>query len=151
MWHRHERPSSTFRVRTTPTCHPERKHKGHGLCRRCYQIKHGPEQDLRRRFGLDLTRYATLLEQQGGVCAICKEPETFVRNGRLYSLAVDHNHACCPGRKSCGKCIRGLLCRRCNTMLGLYEDDPNAIVNVLSQAVIYLKEGGELGRPGMAR
>jgi len=34
---------------------------------------------------------------------------------------IDHNHRCCPGVYSCGRCIRGLLCRRCNTGLGWIE------------------------------
>jgi hypothetical protein len=31
---------------------------------------------------------------------------------------------CCPGKKSCGKCIRGLLCARCNSAIGLFDEDP---------------------------
>lgn len=36
-------------------------------------------------------------------------------------LHVDHDHACCPGIKSCGKCVRGVVCNRCNSAIGVYE------------------------------
>jgi hypothetical protein len=36
---------------------------------------------------------------------------------------VDHDHACCPGSQSCGNCIRGFLCRRCNVGIGMFGDD----------------------------
>ncbi len=35
----------------------------------------------------------------------------------------DHDHKCCPGKRSCGKCIRGLLCANCNKGLGQFSDD----------------------------
>lgn len=35
---------------------------------------------------------------------------------------VDHDHACCPTEKCCGRCTRGFLCHRCNIVLGLYEN-----------------------------
>src|SRR4029077_2130187 len=38
--------------------------------------------------------------------------------GRGALLAVDHDHNCCPGAHSCGKCIRGILCGTCNSALG---------------------------------
>jgi hypothetical protein len=74
---------------------------------------------LRRRFGMTVDQYDALLIAQGGTCAMCdKTPE---QNGR--ALAVDHDHTCCPDRmKTCGACIRGLLCTVCNNRLGILED-----------------------------
>ena len=43
---------------------------------------------------------------------------------RLYrksNPSIDHDHRCCPGAQSCGKCVRGILCGRCNTALAHYE------------------------------
>ena len=62
-------------------------------------------------------RYDAMMEQQGGVCAICDKPS----ETRL--LSVDHDHACCPGPKSCGQCVRGLLCVSCNATIARLEDE----------------------------
>jgi hypothetical protein len=71
---------------------------------------------LRTTFGLTLEQYDEILEAQGGVCAICGAPPG------EKNLGVDHDHACCPSsRKTCGKCIRGLLCMNCNQELGFME------------------------------
>lgn len=68
-----------------------------------------------RRYGLSAEEALSMLDRQGGVCAICGcEPSG--------PLAVDHDHSCCPGRGSCGKCVRGLLCSQCNWALGCMED-----------------------------
>lgn len=42
---------------------------------------------------------------------------------KYRARAVDHDHKCCPGKTSCGKCVRGLLCGNCNTILGRQRDD----------------------------
>jgi hypothetical protein len=55
------------------------------------------------------------------------------------SLAVDHDHTCCSGEITCGKCVRGLLCVRCNTVLGLLRDDPE----ILRAAIAYLEKFGD--------
>ena len=57
----------------------------------------------------------SLLMTQGGVCAICKQPETATRNGKIKWLAVDHCHT--------SKRIRGLLCAACNVSIGQMSDD----------------------------
>jgi Recombination endonuclease VII. len=67
------------------------------------------------RYNVSADWYAVTLEYQGGVCAICKqlEPEK--------AFAVDHDHCCCPGDNSCGKCVRGLLCQLCNMSVERFE------------------------------
>lgn len=62
--------------------------------------------------------YSDLLERQGGRCLMCDQVPPDTRN-----MSVDHDHACCPGDKSCGACVRGLLCLRCNTALGVIENE----------------------------
>lgn len=90
----------------------------------------GRDAQLRQNFGITIEDYERMLQQQGGVCIICQDPE----RTRNKSLAVDHDRRCCPGRKSCGKCLRGLLCQPCNQALGMFFDD----VEVLERAIAYL-------------
>lgn len=70
------------------------------------------------------------LEDQDGVCAICKRTCT-----KWPNLSVDHDHRCCPGPKSCGQCIRGLICDACNNGLGRFKEN----IEVLDGAIKYLK------------
>ena len=59
------------------------------------------------------------------------------RSGKYQALlAVDHDHGCCPGERSCGKCVRGLVCRDCNAMLGLARDNADS----LRRAASYLTD-----------
>lgn len=89
---------------------------GH-VCARCLRDKR-----LRTAYGITHDEYDQMLEAQDGVCKICEKPETHTRDGVVFPLSVDHDHACCPGRKTCGKCIRGLLCSRCNQTLEKVEE-----------------------------
>lgn len=94
--------------------------------------------NLKNRYGIGEEQYQELLLKQGGVCAICKEHETRKRErgGDPVRLSVDHDHNCCPGKKSCGKCVRALLCFRCNQLLGLCHDD----ITVLQAAIEFLHQ-----------
>lgn len=83
------------------------------LQKRRYQLA----RHLVTKYGMTVEDYEAMLAEQGGVCAVCERPP---KTGRR--LAVDHDHACCPGEGSCGKCVRGLLCTTCNTWLGFYEN-----------------------------
>lgn len=51
------------------------------------------------------------------------------------SLAVDHDHSCCPGEETCGKCVRGFLCVNCNRGLGCFKDRGD----LLKRALDYLQ------------
>ena len=79
---------------------------------------------LRKQYRMTPAEYASRLAAQGGACAICKRPETKAVRGRVVRMSVDHDHACCHGNRSCGKCVRALLCGSCNSVLGLMGDDP---------------------------
>ncbi|MCW2957123.1 MAG: hypothetical protein JWO69_1992, partial [Thermoleophilia bacterium] len=54
------------------------------------------------RYGLRRGRVAEMLAAQDNACAICSES---FAGSRYY---VDHDHACCPSDKACGKCVRAL-------------------------------------------
>lgn len=85
-------------------------------------------------YGITVTDIEALLVRQGGGCAICSTPEP---GGRWNTWHVDHDHGCCPrGRKTCGKCVRGLLCQNCNLLLGHAKNDPE----VLQKASVYLEK-----------
>lgn len=70
-----------------------------------------------RGYGLTLDDYDAMLEQQGGLCAICGKPETGTLNGYPKKLAVDHHPR---GTK---RDVRGLLCASCNGGLGVFSDN----------------------------
>lgn len=74
------------------------------------------------RAGITVERYNELLTAQDGRCAVCRKSETALRNGVVKSLAIDHDHI--TGR------IRGLLCARCNTALGLLADNPDLLIEL---------------------
>lgn len=58
-----------------------------------------------------------------GSCGIC---------GSTDRLHVDHDHSCCPTSQSCGKCVRGMLCRACNHGLGNFKDSIEALENAIA-------------------
>lgn len=83
--------------------------------------------DLRKQYGISADDYWSMLAKQNGCCLICyHKPSTGARR-----LAVDHCH-------TTGK-VRGLLCSRCNTALGLFRDNPM----MLEAAKRYLLEHQE--------
>lgn len=92
-----------------------------------------------KKFGLTLEAYDALWVKQGGRCGICRKRE----EPGERRLAIDHDHACCPGKGSCGKCVRGLLCSPCNTGLGGFGDNPR----LLRVAAEYIETVG-VGRGG---
>jgi hypothetical protein len=70
------------------------------------------------KYGITISDYAVILDKQGSVCKICGGVNS---NGK--KLSVDHDHVT-------GK-VRGLLCYKCNTMLGLCNDNKDIIKRML--------------------
>jgi hypothetical protein len=108
-------------------------------CRLCragnYRLNAESVRDRMReaKFNLSRKRFDELLESQHGRCATCSTDTP----GKSY-WAVDHDHACCPeAGRSCGQCIRGILCARCNLTLGLVRDD----IAILESMKQYLSIG----------
>lgn len=79
------------------------------------------------RHGLTSVVFKSMLEEQNNCCASCGIDDPGIK-GVWY---VDHDHTCCPSSGSCGKCVRGLLCHNCNSMLGYAKDDPERLAGGL--------------------
>lgn len=123
------------------TCHPKKRNYSRGLCRACYlrkfkndnpdkkQAYYRQHKDnwlrytLQNKFRMTVEQYEQMLKEQNGVRAICEKKED---NGKR--LSVDHDH-------NTGE-IRGLLCQRCNTLIGMAQERENVLVS----AIRYLKE-----------
>ena len=69
-----------------------------------WHVRYGRKSQLKRFYGMTPEDREAMLEAQGGMCAIC---------GQTKELVIDHDHK--TGR------VRGLLCRHCNFVIGLYE------------------------------
>lgn len=99
-----------------------------------YRVKHAAKRKVQMRewrlkkvFGLSVEEFDSMLQNQNGTCAICHTPEpTGVGNWH-----VDHCHT--TGR------IRGLLCSKCNHVLGLVNDDRSTLLS----AINYLDKANE--------
>lgn len=92
--------------------------------------------ELLRNYSISLEQYNKTLADQGGVCAICGTDNPGEKAGKKLNFVVDHDHGCCSGRKSCGNCVRGLLCFACNFGIGSLRDS----TTILQNAIRYLQE-----------
>jgi hypothetical protein len=106
-------------------------------CRLCRQAIYAENREklsearVLRYFNITMADRDQMLADQGGVCATCK---TDVPGHKGW--VIDHDHSCCPeAGRSCGDCIRGILCTRCNLTLGLLNDDP-AIIDAMKQYLL---------------
>ena len=79
------------------------------------------DKQLRVKYVITLEEYE---ERTADGCELCGE-----KSERAYH--VDHDHSCCNGQKTCGKCVRGIICHKCNTAVDkmeggiMREDYPN--------------------------
>lgn len=102
------------------------------------ELAHG--RHVATNFDITADEYAALYAAQGGKCALCR-----IATGKARKLAVDHDHDLCekaaaalglpaphPRDKGCRRCIRGLLCKRCNWFVAHFPYD------ALVRAINYL-------------
>ena len=80
---------------------------------------------LKRIYGLTLEEFNEKLKSQNNVCAICDNYNTRDKHG---VMAVDHNHITNK--------IRGLLCFKCNSALGNFNDNKELLI----KAIKYLEK-----------
>lgn len=74
---------------------------------------------IRRHYhGLTLADKAMMLEAQDACCYLCGNELI------LEEAVIDHDHRCCPEKRSCQFCRRGLSCRACNAFIGKMLDNP---------------------------
>lgn len=85
-------------------------------CKICQNISHR-RYLVKKKFGLTEADYAAILDAQNNLCAICGEPETRMKFGKVTRLAIDHNHT--TGN------VRELLCSSCNLVLGKIKENPD--------------------------
>lgn len=136
-----EKPLTSFRSRGG-----SQRHLLKSRCNDCLRdqhrewVKDNPERvalyrgrdswSLKRRCnrqGITVEQLFNAFETQEGKCKICPTSIT------IEDSAIDHNHA--SGE------FRGLLCKKCNRALGLFQDSPS----ILSKAAAYLLTEGHYG------
>jgi Recombination endonuclease VII len=83
---------------------------------------------IRRRFGLNPEQYDDLVSRRNGGCWIC---------GSDVCLCVDHCHQTDGKVES----IRGILCRKCNTAIGLLGDNAEGLWKALDYLVRFETTG----------
>lgn len=102
-----------------------------GYCKPCQiasvnarrqEVQKARTKQRRRLYGLTEEGYQRRLQEQRGVCAICRRPPSGTIERDYWSgetiekeLVVDHDH-------QTGE-VRGLLCVRCNNLLGRLENN----------------------------
>lgn len=94
---------------------------------------------IERNYNITSSTYLRMVDDQQGRCAICSVESNL-------PLHIDHDHTCCPEKsRSCGKCVRQLLCGNCNNMLGRAFDS----TKILESAANYLRKHSErVSSPG---
>lgn len=99
---------------------------------------------LRRTYGITQAEYDALRASQGNRCAICRtdkaggsvKPSGTHKKSSYSDWHIDHCHG--TGR------VRGLLCHRCNSVLGYVKDD----ISVLKSMIDYLQAAAVLNSSG---
>jgi hypothetical protein len=93
-------------------------------------VAHGKSIEV--NFGITEEIYQAVYVEQDCRCFICRKA-----TGKTKRLAVDHDHECNQGhdrKMGCPRCIRALLCGRCNKLVAFLDEE------ALARAIIVLKD-----------
>ena len=116
--------------------HKEENPSTHALKNRSYRERRSPEaRELTRlrmqlrNHSMSLRDYEELRVAQSDRCGACKEPLLLEQ---AYQVHIDHDPRCCsreenPKIKTCGSCVRALLCKECNHAVGFFERYPQRV------------------------
>lgn len=113
----------------------------HWVCKKCaYEssrksMKKHPRQYKYRKlnsyykyaYGITLNDFRNLFKNQKGQCAICKK-KLIKKTRRKNTACIDHDHN--------SNKIRGILCEKCNVVLGGFQDS----IDLLKSAIKYLQK-----------
>lgn len=90
---------------------------GYRVCLTCRTNNH-----LKREYGITFEHYMEMLDRQNYQCAICFKEIGVESDGRRTAV-VDHDHTTAK--------VRGLLCSRCNTALGMVFEDVETLKSMI--------------------
>jgi len=88
----------------------------------CNTVEYRKKYKLKTHYGLTTEEFSDMIKKQNNKCKICQY--------EMNTPQVDHNH-------TTGK-VRALLCRNCNTSLGLLKEDTKVLYNMISYINDYL-------------
>jgi NAD+--asparagine ADP-ribosyltransferase len=88
----------------------------------CNNSDYRKKYKLKTNYGLTIEEFSDMIKYQNNKCKICE--------CEMNSPQIDHNHATNE--------VRALLCRNCNTSLGLLKEDTKVLYNMISYINDYL-------------
>lgn len=121
----------------SPYCKPctlddQRERRANGYKQPIRSTEHNTRKSwlrLLRKKGITEEVYLQMKSDQGDKCAICSATSAWGRSDKWH---VDHCH-------TTGK-VRGLLCSKCNTGLGLFSDNPEVMKIAIQYLIAHLPE-----------
>jgi hypothetical protein len=93
--------------------------------RKRYDPRASKAKHLKWKYGITIEQYEAMVEAQEGHCAMCER-----RHTKSRPLHVDHCHKT--------GVVRGLLCIRCNLLIGHAGDDPAEALRLVQSMERYL-------------
>jgi hypothetical protein len=127
LWRQKNADYMNERVRQDRLINPE-KYRAYDRNQRAKNLQSHRYRDILNKRKISAEDYNVLLVKHNNLCGICNKPETRIgRTGEVCRLALDHCHN--------SNKVRGLLCAKCNLMIGYAEDK----IETLKSAIAYLE------------